>query len=218
MRTVPRPSRLLLVPLLAVLLGLAGCTSGDPSPARSTPSARAVREVPATALDASVTQFRYDEGTRNLKAGVTNNSGRDIRVRSATIEWDGMAFPTVRLPDDPVQPGQTAAFRIRYGAPRCSGAPSSRPVLVSEIDGRRRRLPLRVEDPQLLDRLRQKACAHAQLSAVAGVTLTFGRRTVVTRGEEWLPGRGVGNRGGWWSPGGPATRRACGWRTSAAAC
>jgi hypothetical protein len=182
----------------AVLAGLAGtvtgCTSGGPAPASSTPSGQGVAEVPASALDASVTQFRYDEGTRNLKAGVTNNSARTIRVSSATIDWDGMAFPTVRVPDDPVQPGQTAAFRIAYGAPACTGEPSARPTLLTVVDGRRRRLPLRVEDPQLLDRLRQKACAHAQLTAVAAVSLTFGRRTVETRGEEYLPGQVVVTR------------------------
>jgi len=177
----------------AVLLTLTGCTAGDPAPARSAPSsassASSAPQVPAAALDASVTQFRYQEGTRDLKAGVTNNSARDIRVSSATIAWDGMAFPTVRLPDDPVLPGQTAAFQIAYGAPQCTGQPSTRPSLVTVVDGRRRRLPLRVEDPGLLDRLRARACAHSELAAVADVALTFGSRTVVSHGEEYLPGR-----------------------------
>jgi hypothetical protein len=191
---------------VALLVGLAGtvtgCTPEDPAPARSAPSnastssASAARQVPAAALDASVTQFRYQEGTRNLKAGVTNNSARDIRVSSATIAWDGLAFPAVRLTDDPVHPGQTAAFQIAYGAPACTGEPSTRPTLVTVVDGRRRRLPLRVEDPGLLDRLRDKACARGELAAVAGVALTFGRRTLVSRGEEYLPGRVVITRRG----------------------
>src|SRR4051794_21991569 len=183
-----------LLAAAAVLAGLAGslagCT-GDPAPRSSQPTASSAVQVPAARLDASVTQFRFEEGTRNLKAGVTNNSGRDIRVSSATIAWAGMAFPVVRISDDLVKPGLTAAFQIAYGEPRCSAEPAERPVLVAVVDGHRRLLPLRVEDPGLLHRLRTKACAHARLAAVATVRLGFARRTVHLRGEEYLPGRVV---------------------------
>ena len=73
----------------------------------------------ALRLVASVAQFRFDEGTRNLKAGVTNDSDEDIRVSQATIAWDGFAFPTVPVAGGVVHPGQTAAFSIAYGAPEC---------------------------------------------------------------------------------------------------
>ena len=174
---------------LALLVGtcLAGCTSDPESPP-------AVEQVPAARLDASVAQFRFDEGTRNLRAGVTNNSDRDIRVTSATIVWDGFAFPDVPITDDLVKPGLTAAFQIAYGHPRCDHEPSGPPALEAVIDGRTRRLPLRVEDPGLLVRLRDRACAVERLAAAATVRLSFQQRTVMVSGEEYLPGAVVVTR------------------------
>ncbi len=166
--------------LCMVALSATGC-SADRAPA-SRHGAAALR------LDASVAQFRFDEGTRNLKAGVTNNGDRDIRVSQATILWDGFAFPTVPIPGDAVEPGQTAAFTIRYGAPRCDRPPTARAVLVAVVDGRARRLPLRVEDPRLLVRLHATACAQQRLDEAATVTLRLGRRPVLADGEEYLPG------------------------------
>ena len=174
---MPRTRVLLALVLLACLVGC----SGDPAP-RATPARAPLH------LDASVAQYRFDEGTRNLKAGVTNNSDREIRVSQATIVWDALAFPTVPITGGPVLPGQTAAFTIAYGAPQCSQPPATKPALVAVIDGRTTRLPLRVEDPQLLVRLHAKACAEQRLDGVASVELHLGTDTATVRGEEYLPG------------------------------
>jgi hypothetical protein len=163
---------------------LAGCSADRPPAAPASPTSTA-----APRLDASVAQFRFDEGTRNLKAGVTNNGDHDIRVSQATISWDGFAFPTVPLTDAAVLPGQTAAFTIAYGAARCGQPPATEPVLVAVIDGRTTRLPLRVEDPGLLDRLHAKACAAQVLDRAASVHLRLATSTETLRGEEYLPGR-----------------------------
>jgi hypothetical protein len=143
--------------------------------------------VPASRLHASVNQFRNQEGTRQLKAGITNNGRTEIRVTRATIDWPGLEFPTVRMPDDAVLPGQTAAFTIEYGQPRCDRPPSSRPRLVAAVNGRNRRLPLHVDDPGLLERLRVKTCAAERLAGVATVQLRLARRTVRSGGREQLP-------------------------------
>jgi hypothetical protein len=174
-----RPRALALAAAVVPLAVLAGC-SAHRTPAPAAPTLR---------LDASVAQFRFDEGTRNLKAGVTNHSDHDIRVSRATLSWDGFAFPTVPLPGDAVHPGQTAAFTIAYGAARCGQPPRTDPVLVAVIDGRTTRLPLRVEDPGLLDRLHAKACAAQLLDRTATVHLRLATSTEELRGEEYLPGR-----------------------------
>jgi hypothetical protein len=174
-----RPRALVLAAAVVPLAVLAGC-SADRSPAPTAPPLR---------LEASVAQFRFDEGTRNLKAGVTNHSDHDIRVSRATLAWDGFAFPTVPLPGDAVHPGQTAAFTIAYGAARCDQPPRTDPVLVAVVDGRTTRLPLRVEDPGLLDRLHAKACAAQLLDRAATVHLRLATSTERLRGEEYLPGR-----------------------------
>ena len=168
--------------VLTGLAALAGCSS---------PSAPKPVPTPPQRLVASVAQFRFDEGTRNLKAGVTDHSDADIRVSQATIAWDGFAFPTVPVSGGVVHPGQTAAFSITYGAPQCSVAPRARPLLVAVVDGRTLRLPLRVEDPQLLVRLHAKACAAERLDAAATVRLRLADHTTRIGGAEYLPGRVV---------------------------
>jgi hypothetical protein len=135
---------------------------------------------------------------------VTNNSGRDLRVTQATISWAAMAFPTVDLSDEAVPPGQTAAFQISYGRPRCAGPPTGRPVLAAVVNGVSRALPLRVEDPGLLVRLHAKACAAQRLEATATVDLALQPRSEVVAGEEYLPGAVVVRRRG--TAGGPGER------------
>jgi urease beta subunit len=172
-----------LLPVLMLALLLGSCTSSSPPKDRP----RAAPPAPLR-LHASVAQFRFDEGTRNLRAGVSNLGDRAVRVSSATISWDGFAFPTVPIPDPQAdaQPGQSVAFTIKYGAARCGVPPHGRPVMVAVVDGHARRLPLEVQDPQLLVRLHQKACAGQRLAAVADVGLRIGRREVVADGERYL--------------------------------
>ena len=201
-----RPRAAALAAAAVPLALLAGC-SADRPPAPASPTSTAPLR-----LDASVAQFRFDEGTRNLKAGVTNHSDHDIRVSRATLSWDGFAFPTVPLPDDAVHPGQTAAFTIAYGAARCGQPPATEPVLVAVIDGRTTRLPLRVEDPGLLDRLHAKACA-AQRARPGRDACTCGSRRPPRR----CGGRST-SRAGWCSGTDPGRPRRCGWSTSAGAC
>lgn len=175
-----RPASRVLLGVVTLLTLVTACTS---SPAH----APAQRSPTPLRLDASVAQFRFDEGTRRLKAGVVNDGDRAVRVTRATIDWDGLAFPDVALADGPVPPGQAAAFTIRYGAPQCGRPPARPPVLVAVVDGRSRRLPLRVEDPGLLRRLRSKACAQQRLDRQVAVDLRPADRTRRIGGEEYLP-------------------------------
>ncbi|MGN6130745.1 MAG: hypothetical protein ACTHOK_10440, partial [Nocardioidaceae bacterium] len=128
--------------------------------------------VPRARLIASVTQFRPDEGTNRLHAGVTNHGPGTVSVSGARVVWAGFAWPAVRVPPAPVPAGQTAAFVVRYGAPRCTGRPG-RPYLLATVDGVARRLPLHVDLPGLLGRLRRDGCAGRRLAQAAGVSLRW---------------------------------------------
>lgn len=169
---------------LMVLLALLGAVAACTSPAR-TPAAP--RTTQRAHLVASATQFRPDEGTNRLHAGVTNLGPGPVRVSAARVLWRGFTWSPARVPSAPVPAGQTAAFVVRYGAPRCTGRPG-RPSLLATVDGVVRRLPLRIDLPGLLGRLRRDACAGRRLAATAGVTLRWDRRTAVRGGEEYLPG------------------------------
>lgn len=161
---------------LAVVLTLAGCASPEDDGQR------------ATELRASVTQHRYAEGTRDLLAGVTNHGEREVRVSSARIHWDGMEFPKAAIEDPAVPPGETAAFTVTYGDPHCDVDEPGRPTMVATVDGTAVTLPLRVERPTLLRRLRDAACARRSLTDLAAVSLRLADRTSVVRGTEMLPG------------------------------
>src|SRR4051794_13827342 len=116
MPTTRSRARWLLLALAASsLVAGAGC---------SAPSAPHPAPTPAPGrLVASVTQFRFDEGTRTPKAGVPNASDTDVRASQATIAGAGSASPTVPVPGGVAPPGQPAAFSIAYGAPQCSAPP-----------------------------------------------------------------------------------------------
>lgn len=166
--------------------------NGDPGNGAAVDTSRGV--VEAGELDASVTQHRYDEGTQDLLAGITNNSDRAVRISSARIQWRGLDFPTVTVEDPLIAPGETAAFTARYADPRCGIPQPGTPTMVAVVDGRTMTLPLRVDLPGLLPRIRGKACDLRALASLASVDLRLAGRTRVVDGTEVLPGRVVVTR------------------------
>ena len=182
-RGIPRRSRAVRVIGLVAVLTLAGCASSD---------SEAVTD-PAR-LHASVTQHRYAEGTRDLLAGVTNSSGREVRISSATIRWGGLEFPRTTIEDPAVPPGETTAFTVTYGAPHCDVDAPGRPTMVAVVDGTSVDLPLHVEGPTLLRRLRDAACQRQSLTDLASVSLRLADRTALVGDTEMLPGNVVVRR------------------------
>jgi hypothetical protein len=163
--------------LLACAL-LAACSTQQAQPPRG----------PAPDLDASITQFRHEEGTRNLRAGVTNLGDTTVTVTGAMIDWVGFESTSVDLEPWTLSPGDTAGFSMEYGDARCENAPTTQPHLRVVVDGVQRRLPLRVEDPELFERLYQKECAARRLANAGSVTLQLADAPIVVDGEEYLPG------------------------------
>lgn len=165
---------------LAVSLAAAlyGCAENQPAK----PDAR---------LDASITQFRNDEGTRTLKAGVTNAGPDTVTVSRAALAWDGFGARTKDTRDWTLKPGESAAWAMSYDDARCDAPPGKPPMLEVEVEGSRQQLPLKVEDPGLLDRLHAKECAAKRLGKVATVSLELADQTAGRAGAEYLPGHVV---------------------------
>lgn len=178
------------VAIPGLLLALAACSSA------STDSRPSVPSVPNGSLAASITQFRPQEGTAQLSAGITDNGSAPITVTRVTVDWEGLAFPAtvLRGRDARAEPGETVAFTLTYGAPSCELRPPADPILAATVNGRSTRLPLEVQDPGLLERLRLKACAADALSRAATVRLVLSRTTIVRAGAEYLPGQVVVRR------------------------
>ena len=173
---MPPLSRLCAVALACALL--ASCSTTEerqPAP-------------PAPDLEASITQFRHQEGTRDLRAGVTNVGATTVTVTRATLDWAGFEPTSVEVDDWVLDPGGTAAFTMRYGDARCDDEPTEPPRLDVVVDGVERLLLLKVEDPRLLDRLHLKECARQRLDAAASVSMELAGSTIMRGGEEYLPG------------------------------
>jgi hypothetical protein len=132
-------------------------------------------------LNASAGQFRFDEGTRDVRTGITNNSSEPIVVTSARISWDGFDWAEAKLPKEPVPPHQTAAFISRFGRANCTTKPS-RTRLLAVINGARRDLPLHLDEPGLFARLRTTVCAEQRLTDAASLTMSIGGSVVHDQG------------------------------------
>lgn len=153
--------RICVAVLVLVLTAACGGTTGD-------------RPASRDDLDASVAQFRTDEGTGALTAGITNGGTQTVHVTAASIRWGGLRFPVVRLDGRAVPPGQTAVFRTSYDAAACGRRVSGAPVVLATVDGRRTRLALVQDDPTLLGRLHASTCARQRLDDVAALRLVAG--------------------------------------------
>jgi uncharacterized protein YceK len=171
--------------MLAAGLMLAGC---------STPAPRQQAREDAVRLEASVSQSRFDEGTRRLRAAVTNDGAATVQVTSATVDWSGFEPDEALFEDGRLGPGQTAGIALRYGEPRCAGDPTDRVALGVTVDGVEHRVLLQPDDAAALRRLHVRACSEQRLERGFDVTLELGRRPVVLAGEEYLPGAVVVRR------------------------
>ena len=138
-------------------------------------------------LYASAGQFRFDEGTRNVRTGITNNSSKPITVTTARIRWDGFHWAPAKLPKAPVLPNQTAAFMSHFGRANCARKPSGTRLL-AVVNGVRRDLPLHLDQPGLIARLWTSVCAEQRLTDAASMTLSIGRSVLHDRGVPFYAG------------------------------
>lgn len=168
------------VALVLVLGALAACGKGSSDDQAPTPA--------ASQLDATAGQFRFDEGTRDMPTGITNNSAKPITVTTAKISWDGFRWSVEKLPDDSVLPGQTAAFVSHFGRASCTAEQPPAPRLLAVVNGVRRDLPLHVDQPGLFERLRASVCAEQSLSDAATLKMSISNAVVRDNGVPFYAG------------------------------
>jgi hypothetical protein len=173
--------------LATVLALLAGCSGTSSPPEPSPPEADVLLAV-------SVSQSRFDEGTRQLRAAVTNTGDSTVHVETAGIAWSGFEPQPAPVPDGELGPGQTAGLVLEYGEPRCDGPATDRPALGVVVDGAEQDVPLERDDARGLARLHVRACAQQRLARSASVSLRLGHEPVTRAGEEYLPGAVVVQR------------------------
>jgi hypothetical protein len=166
---------------------LAGC-SGTSSPPQPPPPHTEV------SLAVSISQSRFDEGTRRLRAAVTNTSDHAVHVATVGIAWSAFAPRSAPVPDGDLGPGETAALVLEYGEPRCDGTAAQPPALGVVVDGTEQDVPLERDDARGLARLHVRACAQQRLERSASVHLRLRREPVTRAGEEYLPGAVVVRR------------------------
>ena len=157
---------------------LAACTGAAPEP-------QPHRRV---SLEVSVSQSRFDEGTRQLRAAVTNTGDHAVHVETAGIAWSGFEPRPAPVPAGDLGPGQTAGLVLEYGEPRCDGPATDPPAMAVVVDGAEQDVPLERDDARGLARLHVRACAQQRLERSVDVSLRLLRGPVIRAGEEYLPG------------------------------
>jgi len=166
---------------LVLLLGMVGACDEAPTRERGKPT------PPSSELYASAGQLRFDEGTRDVRTGITNNSSKPITVTTAKIRWDGFNWTGAKLPKEPVPPDETASFISHFGRANCTEKPSGARLL-AVVNGVRRDLPLHLDQPGLFERLRAGACATQRLTDAASLTLSIGRSVLRDQGVPYYAG------------------------------
>jgi hypothetical protein len=144
----------------------------------------------------SVSQFRFDEGTRNLRAAITNVSPDPVTVTEATIAWPGFERDVVTLEPAPLAPGDTVGFALQYGDPHCGTGGDAAPAMAAVVDGAERVLPLDRDDAAEIRRLHVRECLQHDLDRAADIELDLAERTTTTAGGEYLDGHVVVRRHG----------------------
>ncbi|HEU4512698.1 MAG TPA: hypothetical protein VFR87_06300 [Nocardioidaceae bacterium] len=167
-------------PLVCLLLVLAAaCSPGDAARPAS----------PEPTLEVSVSQFRFDEGTRNLRAAVTNAGEGTVTVTEATIAWSGFERHAAEVEPEPLAPGDTVGFSLQYGDPRCPAGEDATPAMAAVVDGAERVVPLDKDDAAEIRLLHERECLVHELEAAADIELDLADRTTTSARGEHLDGR-----------------------------
>ena len=123
-------------------------------------------------LTASATQFRTDEGSTHLSAGIQNKGNHEVSVDRVRLRWPGLRGPWTRV-DKTIAADDGIAFQLPFAPGNCV-ATKEAPRLEMVVDGEPIKLPLAV-DPGLLDRLQHRLCGLERLATNAAVQLEAGR-------------------------------------------
>lgn len=178
------------------LLGrrLIGCLLVIATATACTPDGSGRPAAPQPSLAVSVSQPRQDEGTRTLRAAITNAGPGTVTVTSATLDWPGFEPRAAAVDAEPLAPGDIVGFSLQHGEPRCPADHEAAPAVAAVVDGTELSLPIEDDDAAVVRRLHTRACAQHRLDRTAGVELDLGDRIVTHRGEEYLPGHVVVRR------------------------
>lgn len=169
-------------PLVCLLLVLATACSQDGA---------ARPEAPDPTLEVSVSQFRFDEGTRNLRAAITNAGKEAVTVTGATIAWPGFGRHVVRLKSEPLAAGDTVGFSLQYGEPRCPPREDAAPAMSAVVDGAKHEVRLDEDDAAEIRLLHGRECLAHRLDEAADLELDLADRTTTTARGEYLGGHVV---------------------------
>src|SRR5689334_19903946 len=70
-------------------------------------------------FDATVTQYRTDEGTNHVEVELVNVDKRPHTVRTVWLQWAGISAAPHSVADAAYAPGQTIDLNTTYGEPIC---------------------------------------------------------------------------------------------------
>lgn len=176
-----------IVAVAAGVLLVAGCSGDSDSPSNSAASTSSGAGE-ATALSATLTQSRVNEGTRTINAELTNTSDQPVTVESITLDSTQFAALPPAEKGSVFAPGQVIDLAIEYGDPTCDGDLAQTSYTAVLGDGSTVELSIDRPGMEWLDRLYTKECALRTIGDIASIEYgpTFTRATV--GGDQVLTG------------------------------
>ena len=160
------PARRVVLPLLALVLALAGC-------------APAATDTDSYGDDGGLTigvvQGRDDRGARIVAIELTNNRDDAITLTRATLDGPQLAAPTSWDRGTTLRPGLTVDLRVQLGDPACPLPDDITPSVTVEFltaEGAERSVTAVPEQPAgVLDRIAQEDCLIVGVDAQADISV-----------------------------------------------
>jgi hypothetical protein len=158
------PARRAVLPLLALVLALAGCApTADDSYGDD------------GGLGVGVVQGRDDRGARIVAIELTNNRDDAITLTRAILETPQLAAPASWERGTTLRPGLTVDLRVTLGEPACPLPDDITPTVTVDFvtsAGVERSVSVEPEQPSgVLDRISQEDCLIAGVDAQAAITV-----------------------------------------------
>lgn len=137
----------------------------------------------------SLTQYRFDEGTRKINAQVTNEGSDPFTVTSVELMSPVLASLAPTTENTVVAPGQTIDLQTAYADPDCDATSTGRAAFLLNLQGQAAlSVQLDRRGQALLDRLYARECALARIADVASVSFGPSFTRVRVDGEPYLRG------------------------------
>lgn len=172
-----------------VVVMAAGCDFGSGGSGAAAPTTTPAVGPPPPDLHATLTQLRFNEGTRLINAEITNAGETEVHVTSVHLKAAQNEPLRATPKDTDFQPGRTIALATEFGDPVCEATARDKPVFALGLaDGGSIDVPLDAAGIATLHRFNERECNLQAIAAIASVRLATSFSRAQVGGQQVLRG------------------------------